>query len=132
MLHGSLDFGEESPARGIARLDARARIAACPTFRLGAGKRNEAAVEARRGPSKARFRRALIPPCVRAKRHLQFNQTHAASVIAVRVGSRNPALESPSLQWRHSIGDPFARKARTEVESGLAQIFIWRHQTDAS
>ena len=73
MLHRGLDLGDESGARGVARLDARARIVARPTLRLSAGKGNEAAIEARRRPRKSRCRRALIPAGVSAKRRLQFN-----------------------------------------------------------
>ena len=63
-----------------------------------------------------------------AKRRLQLDQPHATAIIAVGIGTRDAGLEGPPLAWRHVIGDTFARKARAEVESGLAQIFIRRRQ----
>src|ERR1700723_2710287 len=132
MLRRSLDLGEICAARGVARLDAGAWVLARPAFGLGAGKRHEAAVEARRGPRKARLRRALIPARMSAKRRLQLDQPHATAIIAVGIGTRDAGLEGPPLAWRHVIGDTFARKARAEVESGLAQIFIRRRQADTS
>src|ERR1700732_4007818 len=126
MPRRNVDLGDEGAARGVARLDAGARVVARPTFGLGTGKRNETAVEARRGPRKARFRCALIPARMCAQRSLQLNQPHAPSIIALRIGSGDAGLEGWPLQWRYAIGDAFARKARAEVESRLAQIFMRR------
>jgi hypothetical protein len=65
MLGRNPDPGNESTARRVARLDAGARIVARLTRGLGASKRNEAAVKARRRPRKAvSGARGFQPVCV--------------------------------------------------------------------
>src|SRR5450631_767799 len=113
-------LGDEGAARAVARRDARARVAVCSAFRLVAGKRNKAAVVARGGPGKTSLRRAMVPACVSAERHLQLNKPHAAAIVAVGIGSWHAGLEGLPLQWRNVIGDTFARKTRTEIETRLA------------